>query len=96
MRQYQPIWLKLKHDGTVSVTINRHLHSRLIKAVTKEKWMDILYKFEIHPYSSTLDISITGAVITFTLITIQLSKINSTFLESSQPTTKDPNHEHIL
>jgi hypothetical protein len=51
MRYYQSIWYRLKnmplHEAStkgVSVTANRLSHRRIIKAVQKEKWLDIPYK----------------------------------------------------
>jgi len=66
-RVYYPIWEKLKADGTVSITANRLLHPRIIKAVKKEKWMDIMYKADLAPDFPVLSHSISHSVITFTL-----------------------------
>lgn len=73
-RQYQPIWDKLKrlpsHEARaigVSVTANRRLHGRIIKAVTKEKWLDLAYKLEKDPVKTILSHSSKGAILTFYL-----------------------------
>lgn len=66
-RAYQPIWEKLKADGKVSITANRLLHPRIIKAVIKEKWMDIGYKMQIEPATAFLSHEVKFSVITFTL-----------------------------
>lgn len=74
MRQYQPIWSKLKSlplkDAKtigVSVTANRRLHPRIIKAVTKEKWLDIAYKIQMDPYVVRMTHYSKGAILTFYL-----------------------------
>ena len=74
MRQYQPIWLKLKSmplteasSKGVSVTANRLLHPRIIKAVTKEKWMDLEYKLAVEPYTLILYHERKHSVLTFYL-----------------------------
>lgn len=74
MRQYQPIWNKLKSlplqeasKKGVSVTANRALHSRIIKAVIKEKWIDIGYKLEMEPRKMIMEHTVKHAVITFYL-----------------------------
>lgn len=74
MRQYQPIWAKLKalplseaSTKGVSVTANRALHARIIKAVRKEKWKDIAYKAAIDPLSTILTYTRNNSIITFRL-----------------------------
>jgi hypothetical protein len=52
---YDPIWDKLKAapiiNGVkqVSITANRLLHPRILKAVMKRKWLDVGYKLQIEP-----------------------------------------------
>jgi len=74
MRKYQKIWDILKKQDPhtarfvgVSVSANPLLHPRIIKAVTKEKWKDLVYKLETEPRVSTLTSSISGNILTFTL-----------------------------
>jgi len=74
MRQYQPIWIKLKtmplseaSKKGVSVTANRLLHPRILKAVVKEKWLDIEYKLAIEPAKVILYHECKHSVITFYL-----------------------------
>lgn len=50
-RLYQPIWDRLKSlpqkeakEKGITITAPSALHPRIIKAVKKEKWMDIGYK----------------------------------------------------
>jgi len=68
MRQYTPIWIALKKDKVVSITTNRRFHPRIIKAVSKEKWMDIGYKIISDPLMAVLEHTSNGAVLTFRLI----------------------------
>lgn len=65
--QYAPIWEKLKKDKQVSITANRALHSRILKAVTKLKWLDLGYKIEIDPDHAILSHSRNYAILTFVL-----------------------------
>lgn len=74
MRQYQPIWIKLKSmplkDAElkgVSITANRLLHTRIIKAVVKEKWLDLGYKIQTDPRKTILTHEIKHSVLTFKL-----------------------------
>lgn len=67
MRQYQPIWSELKEKHAVSITANRRFHSRIVKAVVKEKWMDLAYKINIEPGFALLSHTIVGSVLTFNL-----------------------------
>lgn len=74
MRQYEPIWTKLKSlpqteafTKGVSITAPRVLHRRIIKAVKKEKWMDIGYKLEIEPRVAVLCHSQKNSILTFRL-----------------------------
>jgi len=66
-RQYNPIWKRLKAEKKVSVAVPLPLHDRIIKAVTKEKWLDLEYKLQIEPRTATMRHSVKGAVITFRL-----------------------------
>ncbi len=73
-RYYNPIWEKLKklpeHEAAtvgVSITANRLLHSRIIKAVTKEKWMDIGFKILLDDKRATMWHTQKHAVLTFYL-----------------------------
>lgn len=67
MRLYQPIWEKLKREGQASITANRVLHPRILKAVIKEKWLDLGYKMEIAPYHCIVTHSRSNSVLTFYL-----------------------------
>lgn len=75
MREYEPIWRTLKKQRTVSITANRLLHRRIIKAVTKEKWMDIEFKLQNDPLYAKLHVSSKASILTFTLSFHQASTI---------------------
>jgi hypothetical protein len=77
MRYYEPIWAELKAKKTARITEHVSLHPRTIKAVVKEKWMDLGYKLEIAPYHAFLSYKISGSVLTFHL-TIKKSLNNIT------------------
>jgi hypothetical protein len=73
-RQYQPIWNKLKAlpakqaaTQGVSITAPRALHKRILKAVVKEKWLDLGYKMEIEPKHAIMHHSRSGSILTFTM-----------------------------
>ena len=62
-RDYYPIWNKLKslprkeaEEVGVSLIINRAFFARVLKAVVKEKWMDIGFKILMYEsgYRTTL------------------------------------------
>lgn len=78
-RQYQPAWNTLKSSTPPRIQVSaipRH-HKRIIKAVTKEKWLDDLYKFEClnrvdssgnaAPVKTLLRFRRAGSIITFWL-----------------------------
>jgi hypothetical protein len=66
-RQYQPIWERLKKEGTVSITAPRPLHARIIKATTKEKWKDVGFKLQIEPRVAVLSHARKNSILTFFL-----------------------------
>jgi hypothetical protein len=80
MRKYEPIWRKLKSAGQVSITCNRLLHPRIIKAVIKEKWGDIGYKIAIEPARAKLTYTASHAILTFYL-TKTITHLTSSDLE---------------
>jgi hypothetical protein len=59
----------------VSVTANRVLHPRILKAVVKEKWLDLEYKLATEPRTMILHHTTKHSVITFYLRQ-QISAIN--------------------
>lgn len=67
MRDYTPIWLDLKKNKTASVTANRLFHSRIIKAVRKEKWLDTAYRINVQPKMAVITFTIKFSVLTFYL-----------------------------
>jgi len=73
-RLYQPIWNKLKAlpakqaaTQGVSITAPRVLHRRILKAVVKEKWLDLGFKVEIEPNYAILYHTRSGGILTFYL-----------------------------
>lgn len=77
MRQYEPVWNRLKKDLQVQLTAHRSLHRRIIKAVTKEKWMDDAFKLEIFPKHAVMYHSRKGNIVTFKLVYyVDLTKVS--------------------
>lgn len=81
-RFYSPIWDKLKSMPPseastigVSITANRLLHSRIIKAVIKEKWLDIGFKLQLDDKTARLNYTTKNSTITFYL-TYTLGKVD--------------------
>jgi hypothetical protein len=68
LRQYNPIWKRLKADGSASVEAHPSRHKRIIKAVKKEKWLDLEYKLELEPRTATLEHAVKGTMIVFRLV----------------------------
>jgi len=69
-RKYQPIWDALKtkgHGGSISISAHSKFHARIVKAVKKEKWMDVGYKLSIEPKIAFLSHSRTHNMLTFHL-----------------------------
>lgn len=64
---YKPLWEKLKADKRVSVTANKALHPRIIKAVKKRKWLDIGFKLQIEPNRALLSHARQHSILTFFL-----------------------------
>jgi hypothetical protein len=44
VRKYQAIWEQIKRDGSAYVEANADYHARIIKAVIKEKYIDVGFK----------------------------------------------------
>ena len=61
MRQYEPIWNRIKTKNTASLVTHKDNVARVIKAVIKEKHKDTGYKLELSEQAliSTLDITRT-------------------------------------
>jgi len=73
-RLYSQIWEQLKslsiEDATnkgVRISAPRPHHLRIIKAVKKEKWMDVGYKIRIEPKVATLVSFRDNSIVTFRL-----------------------------
>ena len=69
-RKYSPVWNILKVNGVVKITAPKPFHRRIIRAVIKEKYMDMGYHLLMSEAKrkQTLAYNIKQTVITFTLI----------------------------
>ena len=47
MGQYKTVWQQLKEKGKVVLASPRPLHKRIIKALKKEKYKDLQFKFQL-------------------------------------------------
>lgn len=66
-RKYTPIWKALKEKKVARITAPKVFHRRIIRAVVKEKDLDIAYKFECGETGSKMKLSYStkDTVITF-------------------------------
>jgi hypothetical protein len=76
MRQYEPIWIKLKQSikkpeaeraKGVTIVVDTHFHARVIKAVTKEKYGDMAFKIRMEPRATMLVVKQEDNIINFSL-----------------------------
>ena len=71
-RQYEPIWNEIKLQGLCNISAHSAFHKRIIKAVVKEKDLDLGFKLELAerkpPEIAVLKSSRKGSVIKFTVI----------------------------
>ena len=67
MRMYEPVWIALKKHKHVTIRVPPHLHARVIKAVIKEKWLDMPFKKREGWRKMYLTYSIFENEITFSL-----------------------------
>jgi hypothetical protein len=71
VRQYEPIWIQIKTEFKCEISAHKAHHRRIIKAVTKEKDMDLGYKLYlselIPPQHALMYSKSKGSIITFTL-----------------------------
>jgi hypothetical protein len=58
-RKYQPIWEALKSKRKCTIAAPKPLHKRIIKAVVKEKYQDLGYRFELEELEKSARISYT-------------------------------------
>ena len=88
MRHYEEIWVRLKElskqdagQKGISVTANRLLHPRIIKAVIKEKWKDLGFKILMHEdrYRVVLTHTRKNSILTFYLTYIKVSLTEKDF-----------------
>lgn len=80
MRKYQPIWEQIKLHSTVSLAAETKAHARIVKAVRKEKDIDVGWKLLLleQGIKYQLHDKIEGKVITFYLVDV--SPVNLTHL----------------
>ena len=69
MRKYEPIWIALKKNNTVSIVAPVIDHKTIIQGLRKEKWRDTPYKFLKSNQGLKLEVTetVVETVITFTL-----------------------------
>jgi hypothetical protein len=68
--KYQPIWDALKRDAVCKITAPPALHPRIIKAISKRKYEDLAFHFEMSEAGkrATIEYKKSGSVITFKLV----------------------------
>ena len=68
-RKYTPIWKILKEKKVARITAPKAFHNRIIRAVIKEKDLDILFKYECSERNSRMKLAYKKeqTVITFYL-----------------------------
>lgn len=44
-RKYQAAWEQLKRDGFIRIAAHKLVHKRIVKAIVKEKNIDLVYKY---------------------------------------------------
>ena len=69
MRKYEPIWIELKKNKVAAIKATPQLHSRIRKAVIKEKDKDVGFKLTEADkgLSHRLGFTVIGPVLTFVL-----------------------------
>jgi hypothetical protein len=81
MRQYEPVWIEVKINGYCEISAHRAYHRRIIKAVTKEKDLDLGYKLECTekypPVVAKMTSKRTGSVIRFSIVLKPLITLDS-------------------
>jgi len=81
MRQYEPVWLEIKLNGFCNISAHRAYHKRIVKAITKEKDMDLGYKLECTeaypPIRTLLYHKREGSIIKFRLVKKPLITLDS-------------------
>lgn len=94
MRQYEQVWVNVKNSPLLTCSISAHKahHRRIIKAVKKEKNMDLAYKLEcseLTPSSyAVMSSSRSGSVVTFTVELKTYDALTLLQLQNQLPKTK--------
>jgi ATP-dependent protease Clp ATPase subunit len=47
VRKYEPAWKKLKSEHLIKIAAHPAVHARILKAIIKEKDMDVVYKLQM-------------------------------------------------
>lgn len=73
MRQYEPIWIKIKTKYKVSLRAEPALHARIIQAVRKEKAIDLGWRLMLAEAKERYELKeeVTGKIITFELVAME-------------------------
>ena len=78
MRQYEPVWQAVKTNLMCDISAHRLHHRRIIKAVIKEKDMDLGFKLECSerspPVQAILQLKRSGSIISFTINFVPIRK----------------------
>jgi hypothetical protein len=81
MRQYEPVWQAIKTNLMCDISAHRAYHRRIIKAVVKEKDMDLGFKLECTerypPVQAFIKTTRNGSVISFRLVIKPLITLDS-------------------
>jgi hypothetical protein len=81
MRQYEPVWNQIKETGMCEISAHKAYHRRIIKALWKEKHMDLAFKLECTemcpPIRCITYTKVTGSVIKFVMIRKPLITLDS-------------------
>ena len=69
-RLYEPIWDQLKLTQFCATEVPKHLHARVLKAVTKEKNIDVAFKdlMDSHNRTFVLETRIENKIMIFRLV----------------------------
>ena len=80
-RKYSPVWKKIKEDGFVEISAHKAYHRRIIKAIAKEKDLDLLFKMEslerIPPIRTIVYSKSVGSVIRFNIVEYPLITVDT-------------------
>lgn len=72
MRQYEPIWIRIKTKNIASIVAPLESHKRIIKAIIKEKYKDIEYKNQLIKKCLKAELVVTKDSTNLSLLTFSL------------------------